>query len=104
VKKGDELLFRKPKDSVEALVRNQMLKRRLEDAETKKDMNFERLKLLVPWEIIIGVAALITIYIMFGWKKILESILIYIMGTTLVAALVTSMLSKYFSGKKRSKR
>lgn len=104
MKKGDELLFRKPKDSVEALVRNQMLKRRLEESDSKKDMTFDRLKSLVPWEIIIGVAALITIYIMFGWKKILESILIYIMGTTLVAALLTSMLSKYFSGKKSRKK
>ena len=104
MKKGDELLFRKPKDSVEALVRNQILKRRIEESETKNEMNFERLKSLVPWEIIIGVAALIIIYFMFGWKRILEAILIYIMGTTLVAALLTSILSKYFSGKKRSKR
>jgi hypothetical protein len=103
VKKGDELLFRKPKDSVEALVRNQMLKKRLEESGSKKDMTFERFKSLVPWEIIIGVAALVAIYFMYGWKRILEAALIYIMGTTLVAALLTSILSKYFSGKKKRK-
>jgi uncharacterized membrane protein YraQ (UPF0718 family) len=103
VKKEDELLFNKPKDSIEASLRNQILKRRLQQ-KAKKDITLDRLNSLVPWEIIIGVAALITIYILFGWKRILEAMLIYIMGTTLVAALLTSILSKYFSKKKNSKK
>jgi uncharacterized membrane protein YraQ (UPF0718 family) len=104
VKKDDELLFRKPKDNVEAFLKDKMLKKRLEESESRHDMTFKRLKSFVPWEIIIGVAALVAIYYLYGWKRILEAVLIYVMGTTLVAALLTSILSKYFSGRKKEKR
>jgi hypothetical protein len=101
VRKGDELLFRKPKDNVEALIKNQILKRRIEDSDNKKEMTFERLKSLVPWELIVGLLAAVIIYFMFGWKRIIEAMLSYIMATTLVAALITAIMAKYYPKKKK---
>lgn len=94
----DELLFRKPKNRIEQLVRDQILKRRLTREIKKLDPVSKLTKTLkrsLPIPIIIGIAASAIMYRFYGGAKLIETLLSWIIGMTLIAFIITSILSKY---------
>jgi polyferredoxin len=62
----------------------QAMREKKEKTEHKK-----RLRRLIPIPLIVGVIAAMTMYHLFGWEKLVESFLSWIIGLTLIAALIT---------------
>lgn len=102
MRKGDRLIFRKPKNRIEQILKNEMLKRRF-NSEVKKESAvnnvMERLRKFVPVEVIIGVVACFFMYFIFGGEKLVETLLSWVIGMTIIAAIVTSLLSRYHKKK-----
>ncbi len=94
----DELLFRKPKNKIEELVREQILKRRLTRERKQPDpvkKLAKNLKRSLPIPIIIGIAASLVMYKLYGSETLIETLLSWIIGMTLITFIITSVLSKY---------
>ncbi len=53
------------------------------------------LKKLVTVELLIGVVAAFSLYMEFGWKELERTLLSWIIGITLVATIITFMISRY---------
>lgn len=98
MRKADNLIFRKPKNKIEEILKNEMLKRRL-SAEVKRERTLnhfmKKLKVLIPIQIVIGIVACFLMYFIFGGNKLVETLLSWTIGMTIIAAFVTSMFSKY---------
>ena len=94
----DSLIFRKPKDRIEGIMKNELLKRRL-TSEVKKEKAFDvlirKLKTSIPIQIVIGIAACFLMYMLMGWEKLIETLLGWVIGMTIIATIITSILSKY---------
>lgn len=98
---GDKLLFKKPRNKIESLIKNQLLKRRLtrERKEPKKEDFLKKLtknlKKTLPIPIMMGIVACLLMLMFFGAKQLFETLLSWIIGMTLIAFLITSVLSKH---------
>ncbi|MBW2992536.1 hypothetical protein KY345_04935 [Candidatus Woesearchaeota archaeon] len=102
MRKDDSLIFKRPKNRIEELLKHEILKRRL-NAEQKKEKAFDvlikKLKVSVPLQIIIGIAACVLMYYLFGGRSLLETLLSWTIGMTIIATIITSILSKYHKEK-----
>jgi hypothetical protein len=97
-KKYDELIFRKPSDKVEKILRDEILKTRLAPKKRNKEvMDFliTKLRNSIPIQIVIGTIACFLLYLIIGGIKFIQTMLTLIIGMTLVSAFLSSILSKY---------
>lgn len=98
MRKDDRLIFRKPKNKIEELLKHEILRRRL-TAEVKKEKTFDhfmkRLDVLMPLQIILGIIACALMFFLMGWEKLFETLLSWVIGMTIIATIITGVLSKY---------
>lgn len=82
----------------EKAIKKAVMKRRLEKAnENAKHhhFDFQKLKQYISIPIIIGLVAAFLFYFEFGWEDLKHVLLSWLIGITLVATLIASLLTRF---------
>ena len=84
-----------PKD-IDTLIKHAVDKKRIEiisDKEDRKDL-FKNIRNYVSIPVIVGIAAAWIYYLEFGWVDLRKVILSWLIGMTLIATLIGSIVAK----------